>query len=88
MKVSDLVFRDHPTGMGGTITSHNFPNGYGASIITGSMFYTRPNAPYELAVLHNDDICYDSGLAEDVLGYLTEAQVDEYLLKIEALPAK
>ena len=88
MKVSDLVFRDHPAGMGGTITSHNFPNGYGASIITGSMFYSSPNAPYELAVLHDDKICYDSGLTEDVLGYLTEDEVNDYLLKIEVLPAK
>ena len=80
MKVSDLVFRDHPAGMGGTITSHNFSNGYGASIITGSMFYSRPSAPYELAVLHKDEICYDTELTGDVLGYLTEDEVNDYLL--------
>ena len=88
MKVSDLVFRDHPAQGYDTITSHNFPNGYGASIITGKDAYTSEDAPYELAVLHNDDLCYDTELTDDVLGYLTEAEVNDYLLKIEALPVK
>lgn len=88
MKVSDLVFRDHPAQGFGTITSHNFANGYGASIITGKNAYANEDAPYELAVLHNGDLCYDTELTDDVLGYLTEDEVNQYLLKIEALPAK
>lgn len=85
MKVSDLVFKNHSLGFGGTVASHTFPNGYGASIITGEHAYSSEDAPYELAVLHNNEITYDTPLTDDVLGYLTEDEVNEYLLKIEAL---
>lgn len=85
MKVSDLVFKNHPRGFEGTIATHTFSNGYGASIITGTAFYTSEDAPYELAVLYNNEITYDTELTDDVLGYLTEDEVNEYLLKIEAL---
>lgn len=85
MKVSDLVFKNHPLGFGGAIATRTFSNGYGASIITGTAFYTNEDAPYELAVLYNNEITYDTELTDDVLGYLTEDEVNEYLLKIEAL---
>lgn len=85
MKVSDLVFKKHESEGFDTIASHTFPNGYGASIITGKYAYSNESAPYELAVLHNNEITYDTELTGDVLGYLTEDEVNEYLLKIEAL---
>jgi len=85
MKVSDLVFKNHPLGFEGTIATHTFSNGYGASIITGEHAYSNEDAPYELAVLYNNEITYDTELTSDVLGYLTEDEVNEYLLKIEAL---
>lgn len=85
MKVSDLVFKNHPLGFEGTVAAHTFSNGYGASIITGEHAYSNEDAPYELAVLYNNEITYDTELTDDVLGYLTEDEVNEYLLKIEAL---
>jgi hypothetical protein len=85
MKVSDLVFKEHPSKGFDTIATHTFPNGYGASIITGQNAYSSETAPYELAVLHNSKITYDTPLTGDVLGYLTEDEVNEYLLKIEQL---
>ena len=85
MKLSELGFRTHPSLRYDTIATHTFPNGYGASIITGQNAYSSENAPYELAVLHNNEITYDTPLTGDVLGYLTEEEVNEYLLKIEAL---
>ena len=85
MKVSDLVFKEHPSKDFDTLASHTFPNGYGASIITGEHAYSNEDAPYELAVLYNGKITYDTELTGDVLGYLTEEEVNEYLLKIEAL---
>lgn len=88
MKLSELKTKVHPSGLGGTLASCSFPNGYGASIITGGMAYGSALAPYELAVLHDNKLCYDSGLTDDVLGHLTEDEVNQYLLKIEALPAK
>lgn len=85
MKISDLVFKNNPLGFEGTIATHTFSNGYGASIITGEYAYSNEDAPYELAVLYNNEITYDTPLTDDVLGYLTEEEVNEYLLKIEAL---
>ena len=90
MKVSDLDFQPHPHGHESTVATVFFKNGFGASIITGPHFYTRSDAPYELAVLQgNKDksrITYDTEITDDVMGYLTESEVDEVLKKIESLP--
>lgn len=85
MKLSELEFIKHPSQGYDTIATHTFPNGYGASIITGEYAYSNEDAPYELAVLHNGKITYDTPLTGGVLGNLTEEEVNEYLLKIEAL---
>lgn len=63
-----------------------FKNGYEASIITGKYTYTDKEHPYELAVLKNGELCYDTPITNDVIGYLTEDEVGEILEKIEALP--
>ena len=69
---------------------HRFNNGYGASVVQGPYSYGGDEGKFELAVLKFDDaghwhLCYDSGLTDDVFGYLTEQEVQEYLTKIEAL---
>jgi hypothetical protein len=62
-----------------------FPNGYGASVIKhyGSLGYDH--GKWELAVLHDDDITYDTPITRDVLGFLDDADVKDALLKIQAL---
>ena len=87
MKFADLKFKRHPNSPDATQARVNFPNGYGASIITGSMFYTDPKHPYELAVLKNDRLCYDTCITDDVLGHLTKQDVQDNLDLIEALEA-
>lgn len=87
MKVSDLTFKTHPAGLGGTQAHVYFPNGYGASVITGSYFYTSQHCPYEVAVLNADgSLCYSTPITDDVIGYCTAEEVEELLAKIEALP--
>lgn len=68
----------------GTQWKFAFPNGYGASVINDG--YGADAGLYELAVLHGTSITYDTPLTDDVLGYLTEAEVTEALDKIAALP--
>ena len=89
MKFNELKFTSHPSGIPGTQATVFFPNGYGASVITGKSFYTSPATPYELAVLRGDrdkfDIAYDTHITNDVLGYLTESDVEVVLNQIEAL---
>ncbi|NBW77279.1 MAG: hypothetical protein EBR34_16025 [Sphingomonadaceae bacterium] len=62
-----------------------FNNGYGASVIKTDRSYGGKDGLYELAVIYNNDICYDTPITDDVLGYLTEGEVTDLLQKIEAL---
>jgi hypothetical protein len=81
-----LVFEPH-CSLPGTHATIHFPNGYGASIVTGGIFYTTKQAPYELAVLgEGDSICYTTPLTSDVMRYLTKKDVNKALSQIAALP--
>lgn len=73
-----------------------FPNGYGASIVQHDFSYGGINGKWELAVLcdifgepFNEDfefgICYTTPITDDVLGYLSEFEVNETLDKIKDL---
>lgn len=63
-----------------------FKNGYEASIITGKYTHTNKEYPYELAVLKNGEVCYDTPITDSVIGHLTADEVGKILAKIEALP--
>jgi hypothetical protein len=66
-----------------------YPNGYGASIVQHKYSYGGNIGLWELAVIKGTEeewnICYTTPITNDVLGYLEEAEVDELLIKIEAL---
>ena len=63
-----------------------FKNGYKGGIITGTFAKGNVNFPYEVAVIKNGHVCYDTPITHDVIGYLTADEVGEILEKIEALP--
>jgi hypothetical protein len=67
-----------------------FENKYGASIVKHDYSYGSKTGLYELAVLKYDennnwDLCYDTPVTSDVLGYLNEADITRYLKQIEQL---
>lgn len=67
-----------------------FENNYGASVIKGIMSYGHEDDLWELAVLEYDKhgvyiITYDTPISNDVVGYLTEKDVLELLVKIREL---
>ena len=68
----------------------DFDNGYGASIVCHDMSYGGPLVEgernlYELAVLHNDELCYDTPITDDVLGWQTMEEINKVLKEIEKL---
>jgi hypothetical protein len=81
----DLNFNLHPMGIGKQCIVQ-FPNGYSASIVQGLHTYGGPEGLYELAVFDKDgNITYDTPITNDVLGYLSEEDVEKTLLDIKNL---
>jgi len=61
-------------------------NGYGASIVQHQFSYGGKKGLWELAVLGpNGDICYSTDITSDVVGHLTDEEVNELLEQIDAL---
>lgn len=88
MKFSDLQFKDHKNHLGGVQALHNFDNGYGVSVIKSKFSYGGPAGLYEMAILHEGFITYDSDITDDVLGHLTPEDVERYMAKVKALPMR
>lgn len=90
----NLVFETHPMG-NGFMSKMFFPNGYGVSVVRfkspfgGGGSYTNGDQ-WEVAVLkgnHEDwDLCYDTDITNNVIGYLTDNEVTEIMGRIQNLP--
>lgn len=82
----DLEFKPTNDFRAGIQAHIYFDNGYGASIVQHCFSYGNKDGLYELAVLDKDDrLCYDTEVTDDVLGYLSEEDVSEALIKIQNL---
>ena len=74
---------------GGTQKIFEFANGYGASVVSHNYSYGGISGLWELAVLDQDgDLVYDTPVTDDVLGYLSEEEVEKHLQAIAALPKR
>ena len=83
---NDLDFNPMDMGIGiGVKARINFDNGYGASVVKSPYSYGGNQGLYELAVIKDNNLCYDTPITDDVLGYLTEDQVTDYLRQIQEL---
>ena len=83
----DLEFQIMDSFMNGKQARITFDNGYGASVVSHKFSYGGSEGLYELAVLGKDgDLTYDTPVTNDVLGYLTDKEVTEYMEDIQALP--
>ena len=69
-------------------------NNYGASIVQHDFSYGNKQGLWEVAVLKYDELeadnwkfelCYTTPITEDVLGYLTEDEVNDVLNRISNL---
>ena len=70
---------------GGTQYIFSFGNGYGASVVNHSISYTNGDDEWELAVLKDTFLTYDTPITDDVIGYLKVDEVIILLDKIEKL---
>jgi hypothetical protein len=81
----DLQFKQHRE-LNGVVARITFDNGYGASVVKHEFSYGGKDGLYELAVLDsNDDLCYNTTITDDVIGYLREQDVTEVMEKIQQL---
>lgn len=65
---------------------YTFDNGYGASVVSSNMTYGGNQGLFEVAVLDkNGEICYDTSVTNDVVGFLDFADVADILNKIRSL---
>jgi hypothetical protein len=88
MKFTDLNFQPHPS-YSGIQARHFFPNGYGVSVVTFPGSYGFREGLYEVAVIKGNeddwDLCYDTYITDDVLGHLSEQNVEDVVLKVQSL---
>ena len=81
---NDLEFKTHWSGEGVQSLIY-FDNGYGASVVRHLFSYGGDIGKYELAIYHQGSICYDTHITNDVIGYLTEDEVTDFLRQIQEL---
>ena len=82
----DIVFKTNPMGADfGIVSRTKFDNGYEASVVKSEYSYGGKDGLYELAIFKDDEICYDTPITNDVLGYLSDKDVTEVLIKIQQL---
>jgi len=88
MKFTDLEFEPHPDWEGIQAIKF-FDNGYGVSAIMTPYSYGGPDGLYEIAILKGNEeeweICYDTYITEDVMGYLTNEDVETVLNQVKNL---
>ena len=88
--INDLEFI-HEVMHSGKVWSRSymiFDNGYGVSVVRGPHSYGGQKGLYELAVLDSDgDVCYDTPITNDVIGFLKPEDVTRYMIEIQQLPS-
>jgi hypothetical protein len=91
----DIEFKPHSMGEG----HHGllfFPNGYGVSVVRyknpiskSFSSYTSNDSEWEVAVITGNkdrwELCYDTDITNDVIGHLTEGEVDWIMLQVQQL---
>jgi len=81
----DLKFENHP--LQPTLNKraeYTFSNGYGVSVINGPSAYCNDET-YEVAIIKDGAISYDTEFTDNVLEYQTPSDIDELLINLAKL---
>nr|DAS96956.1 MAG TPA: hypothetical protein [Caudoviricetes sp.] len=66
-----------------------FKNGYGVSVLFGKNFYSNGKNTYEVAIIKGNEqdfnLVYDTPIANDVIGNITEEQVTRVMKLVQKL---
>ena len=82
----DIEFKPNPMGEDfGIVSRTQFDNGYEASVVKSDYTYGGKNGLYELAIFKDGEICYDTPITDDVIGYLRPEDVTDVMAKIQQL---
>lgn len=81
----DLEFEEKGGMMGGYRARLDFDNGYGVSVISGHGAYADGKHPYELAILKDGFLCYDTEITNDVIGHLNSSGVTNMMKRVQSL---
>ena len=82
----DVVFKTNPMGAEyGIVSRTEFDNGYEISVVKSPYTYGGEDGLYELAVFKDGEICYDTPITDDVIGYLRPEDVTDVMAKIQQL---
>lgn len=69
-----------------------FPNGYGVSIVNHEFSYKGNSGNWELAVIIGNtekfELTYETPITDNVLGWLSDDDVNEICIKVSELPKK
>jgi hypothetical protein len=84
MTFKELEFNPHRVDPTVIQARAYFPNGYELSIIGGDSFYGNGKDTFEVAILKNGQLCYDSPLTDDVLKFQTPEDIDNILQEVES----
>jgi hypothetical protein len=89
MNFGDLAFYPHGNMPDGIAARHFFPNGYGVSVVQFPGSYGYEEGLYEVAILkgleEDWEICYDTPITDDVIGYQSVEDIDNLLSQVESL---
>jgi hypothetical protein len=82
----DIIFKSNPMGEEfGIVSRTEFDNGYEVSVVKSKYTYGGDLGLYELAIFKDGEICYDTPITNDVIGYLRPVDVTEVMEKIQKL---
>ena len=82
----DIEFKTNPMGADfGIVSRTQFDNGYEVSVVRSEHSYGGNKGLYELAIFKDGEICYDTPIMDDVIGYLRPEDVTDVMERVEKL---